>query len=367
MSLEQILSDAIERAWERFETDGSSEPEIPGYIVSAIDNILAGDSAPNRQMLLAIAAGTVFKPNSNPAAIQMAAGVDRRGQAYTVRDVLTRFRECRGLTLKISQDAGVSNQWREPEITEKWVSGRRVQDRKWANAFFLITSWLKETPTADRAKLLLDEVCFQIIERANRNALNYPKFGATIQIAMALIGKFIDTAPKRPDAMESVVTVAARVLASTSATQITVERRDINSPDPIDIVLTSSDGDIHSGIEVTDSEVTLAKIQHEVVPAMAKLGLNRATIVGGGIAKGEVHEIKSYIRRAFIGLQLEIKVEDINIIEAWYGFPGNPNSLATELIWGIGNELDEYSSDGNRRAWLNVLNEYIHSIDKDSF
>jgi len=352
------------RAWTSHEAATPLTSAPPLEITLAVEEILKNGSAPNRQFLLAIAAGTLTDPTSNPAALQQQAGVDRRGMAYKVRDALTTFRESHGLTLKISQDAGVSNQWREPEITGEWVSHRRKQDQSWARAFLSIAEWLQGDEPASRARLLLDYVSTKIVDLAVGSALDYPRFRATPRIAMTLVREFLNNSPARPDAMEAVVTVAARTLSTALSPKPNVVRSDINSPDPIDVVITTgSDDPVKSGIEVTDEPISLAKIQHEVVPAMLKLGLDRATVVSGGIPTGNADEIEKYIIRAYTRFQQRIDLATIDVVESWLSFPGTSRELATEFLWSVGEELDQYSKIENRRAWFKVLTDYAEAVD----
>ena len=243
--------------------EGRDDPHdassLPAEISAAVTAILRTDSAPNRQFLLTIAAGTADDPATNPASLQLGAGVDRRGQAYQTRDALAAFKTDWGLTIKISKDAGVSNQWRETEIDESWVNRRRLNDQGWARAFLTIVRWLSEGDNVERsgrAENLLLQVAQGIVVIAVGSALDYPRFKATPRLAMQLVREFIQHAPDRPDATEAVVAVAARTLAAALLENPTVERRDINRPDPIDVVLRSSGGGVAAGIEVTDEFIS---------------------------------------------------------------------------------------------------------------
>ena len=357
MSLSEFLHSALENAWNQFEAGNPGDFNLPNEIKSAVENILDNDSAPNRQMLLAIVAGTCADHTSDPTALQGSAGVDRRGQAYLVRDVLSQFRIEHGLMFKVSQDAGVSNQWREPQINSGWVERRRTQDRNWAAGFLTIANWLHTNPS-DSAELL-GFLCRELVELFSQNALDYPRFGASTRIAMELVYRFIQTAPDRPDATEAVIAAATRILATTYGSSTIVERTDINSPDPIDIRITSDDGEVNTGIEVTDSKITLSKLQHELIPAMTKLGLDKAIVVARTPSPDEVSRINEYLDRILQRLSLQVDIVEIGIVEAWLSAPGLPYSLSTEFLWKIGDELDQFSKEGNRRAWLNVLNNYV--------
>ena len=365
MSITSRTAAALNDAWDAHEAGRPRDYNLPQDVQDAVDTILERGSAPNRQYLLAIAAGTAEHPESNPASLQLPAGIDRRGQAGRVRDALAVFRAERGLTLKISQDAGVSNQWREREIDDGWVSRRRARDVSWASSFLVIVTWLSSSPVGSRkahAAELLKLVADRVLTIALGGALDYPRFQATPKLAMELVRAFIDTAPDRPDATEAVVAVAARAFAGALATRPSVTRRDINSPDPIDVLISSSDGAVSSGIEVTDEQITLRKIEHEVVPAMLRLGLDRATVVSRGVARGEVSAIEAYVKRAFTHFQQRIDLETVDVIESWLSFPGSDRALATDFLWGVGVELDSYSGNENRQAWFRVLTEYASSV-----
>lgn len=368
MSIESHVKDALERAWASHGSDSPGPLVLNADIVESASLILATDSAPYRQFLLTIAAGTADDPSSNPASLQLTAGVDRRGQAQKASGPLSEFITLTGLKLKFSRDPGVSNQWREPEINQAWVDGRRASYKPAAAAFLRIVNWLKGASnvneTKERASQLLDFVARGIVTIAAENALDYPRFRATPRIAMSLVESFLESAPDRPDAMEAVVTVGARELSKVLASPVRVERRDINSPDPIDVLLTSSGADgVRSGIEVTDTKITLSKIQHEVVKAMLDLGLDRATVVSRGVSATDADEIEAYVRRANTHFQQQIDLVTIEIIESWLSFPGTPRTLATDFLWGIGDELDRFSKRGNRLAWFDVLRLYAESIE----
>ena len=113
---------------------------------------------------------------------------------------------------------------------------------------------------------------------------------------------------------------------------------------------------------MTDDQISLSKIEHEVVPAMLRLGLDRATVVSRGIPVGEASAIEAYVKRAFTHFQQRIDLESVDVIESWLSFPGSDRSLATDFLWGVGLELDEYSGNDNRRAWFDVLTTYAASV-----
>lgn len=372
MAIEDRVRTALEQAWITHQ-GALSEPsykQIPIDIIEATDKVLALDSAPYRQFLITIAAGTSEEPASNPASLQLTAGVDRRGQAIRTMKPLSRFIEERGIKLKLSKDPGVSNQWREPEITQEWVAGRQAKQREAAEALLGIVEWLKASINATerqiRAQDLLDRSAFRVIQLAAENALDYPRFRASPRTAMQLIENFLALAPERPDAMEAVVTVASRVLAHALDKNIKVERRDITSPDPIDILITSPDGVLNSGIEVTDTYISLAKLQHEVIDAMLRLGLDRAVVVSRGVLPAEAMEIDSMVTRAYTHFQQRIDLVTIDSIEAWLSFPATPRDLAIDFLWGLGEELDKHSNQGNRRAWWTVLTNYAAALHSGS-
>ena len=367
MELSERVGRALSRGWEVLEGRDPGDTSLPANISSAVDLIIFHGSNPNRQFLLTIAAGTAHDPSSNPASLQLAAGVDRRGQEQIPRQALTEFRNEKGLTLKISQDAGVSNQWREQEINADWVGRRRTgADRSWAQAFFDIVQWLSSFEPAYRrepAQELLDYVAVRIVSFAASNQLNYPRFRVTPARAMALTMAFLDAAPDRPDALEAVVTVAARKLSLLLANTPTVERRDINSPDPIDVVFLSAEGTPVSGIEVTDEYIGVSKLEHEVIPAMLTLGLSHALVVSRGVATEQISEVSDFLGRAFSRFEQRIDLATVEVIEDWLSFPGADPDLATQYLWGVGDELDEFSKDANRRAWYDVLVAFVTQTD----
>lgn len=368
MALADRVTAALEQAWSLYDGGESLEWSLPTSVMNAVDSILAGDSAPNRQILLTIAAATANNPDSNPASIQQSAGVDRRSQAKAPRDALALFKNANGLTLKISQDPGVSNQWREPEINEEWVCHRRAQDQSWATGFLTVVSWLAESALGERGMMaqgLLEFVALRIVERAASSALNYPRFHASPRLAMGIVLDFLNSVGNRPDAMEAVVTAAARVLAASISTNVLVERGDINSPDAIDILITSEDGVVRSGIEVTDELIGLAKLEHEVLPAMLKHGLDRATVISRGVDPANTVEIDRLVKSVFLKFGQRIDLLEIEAIETWLSFPAATSDLSTLFLWEVGAELDTYSADATRRAWYDVLTEYTSALTDD--
>jgi hypothetical protein len=365
MTIALRVTASLEQAWQMHTAQVEPSTAIPDEVQAAVRVILNTDSGPNRQILLTIAAATAENPDSNPAAIQLPAGVDRRGQAKIPRDALSAFKDAKGLTLKISKDPGVSNQWREEEINAAWVQGRKNHDRPWALAFLSIVSWLRDASDSalrsQRSQELLEYVSGYLVQRAASNALNYPRFRAGPRLSMTLVRTFLQLAPNRPDALEAVVAVAARVLAAAIDPSVTVYRGDVNSPDPIDILMTSDTTGIKSGIEVTDDPIDLAKLEHEVLPAMLHHGLDRAIVVSRGVKADESDQIDAWIDKIFANFGQRIDLADVDDIESWLLFPATRATLSTEFLWEIGAELDRYSTDPNRRAWYATLSDYIEA------
>lgn len=366
MLIEEVVYASLTSSLHMYLNNRPRINNAPEEVVSSVQTILDDSSAPNRQLLLTFAAGTYCDPESSPQSLQSKSGTDRRSQAKRATKGLAKFVNESGYTLKISQDPGVSNQWREPKINEAWVENRRPHNRKPAEAFFQITKWLNDMSPEDRvgsSKDLLDLITLGIVKTAAGNSLKYPKFRASPAMSMTLVREFLDNTPGRPDAMEAVVTVAARQLCSTLRGKPEVTRRDINSPDPIDIVIKSKEHAHKSGIEVTDNRITQAKLQHEVYDAMLKEGLDSAMVVSAGIKEGEEEEIAEYVNHMHTHLEMRIDLVTIDVIEAWLSFPGTPPELSTNFLWGIGEELDRFSKDETRRAWFNTLTGHVAAVE----
>lgn len=370
MSIETRVQQALERAWTAHETATTSDTTIESAVSQAVETVLTSSSAPNRQYLLTIAAGTAEHPETNPAALQKeAAGVDRRSQAKKPSKALTTFKNAKGLKLKVSQDPGVSNQFREPEISEEWVSKRKPgKPQRWAGAFLEVVTWLQLTDGEDRrlkAQQLLEYVTVRIVTLAAINQLDYPKFRTTPDLALELINKFLDAAPNRPDALECVTTVITRELMNVLKEDGSVERGDVNSPDPIDILILGEDGTPFSGIEVTDNHITAWKLEHEVQQAMFSLGLSRATVLSRGLKAEDTAEVSAFISTAWSRYEQRIDLVTVEAIGTWLRFPALSRDVSTAFVWGIGEELDEYSTDGNRQAWFKTLSDYAQTAGQD--
>ncbi|HZN12890.1 MAG TPA: hypothetical protein VFB78_01370 [Acidimicrobiales bacterium] len=361
MSIQARLESALERAWSALEASGTVELDAPADVVEAATHLISLDSAPDRGMALAIAAGTAEDPASDPGALQDTAGVDRRGQAKALMVALTAFRDGHGLTLKISREPGVSNPWREPEIDDAWLA-RRARLPSAAD-FVTLVRWLRDAATEaerrERASSLLDHLAFLIAGLAQGGSFAYPRFSASPRLAMALVRDFLSTTPNRPDALEAVVCAATRAIADALPGEISVERRDTNSPDPIDVLV--SGDHVASGIEVTDDEISLAKLQHEVVPAMLLHGLSHAVVVARPPSDDEVDAIDAYLVTIYRQFQQRIDLLTIDDIEKWFALPGLPIEVPSAFVWEIGRELDRHSAAETRRAWLSVLEGYVNS------
>ncbi|MDN4484025.1 hypothetical protein [Demequina lignilytica] len=341
------------------------------YQSENVDIILESDSVPNRQFLLAILATVACDGTMSAAALQAAAGADRRSHAKVVGDTLAAFRRDNGLTLKTSKDPGVSNQWRELEINEEWAGRRKAPasklhpGRTWASAFLSIVRFLESHSSAEAKSAssgaLLAYSCTQVVVQALGNQLDYPRFRVSVPIAMDLVDDFLDAAPNRPDAMEAVVTAAARTLAIRLGNPLKVVRGDTNAPDPIDVLLVDDADMPDSGIEVTDAELTTAKLRDEVIPAMFHHGISRALVVCPGIKASDVADVESLLRSSYLNFEQRIDIVDIDTIGTWLVLPGLPAEAATEFMWDIGSELDALSIDGNRRAWHKTLTDHVRS------
>jgi hypothetical protein len=361
VTIQTRLDNALVAAWEALEAGLDVALDGPPAIADAAKQLITLDSAPDRGMVLAIAAGTADAPGTDPGALQDRAGVDRRGQAKALMRTFTAFRDAHGLTIKISQEPGVSNPWRELVIDQEWLDRRTRLPS--APHFVTLVRWLREaSPGSDRAgraENLLDYLAFLIVKLARASSLAYPRFRVSPRLAMSLVRDFLGTTPNRPDAVESVVSAAAKAIAESLPGGITVERRDTNSPDPIDVLVK---GDyVDSGIEVTDEPITLGKLQHEVVPAMLQHGLSHAVVVSRPPAAAEVNDIRAYLETIYRQFEQRIDLLTVDDIEKWLALPGLPGDAASKFVWEIGPELDRYSATETRRAWHAVLQAYVGS------
>jgi len=363
VSIQDRLKAALEQAWTALAAGDKSQFDAPTAVTHAAAHLVALDSAPDRGIVLAIAAGTAEDPNVDPGALQEAAGVDRRSQAKALMETLTQFKAAHGLTLKISRDPGVSNPWREPVIDDGWLAGRKLPS---AGDFVTLVDWLRAAPPpADRrarAEALLVHLAYLIANLAQKNSLAYPKFFVSPSIAMALVNDFLTSTPNRPDAVEAVACAAARTISEAMPGEISVERGDVNSPDAIDVLVIGDH--VATGIEATDEPISLAKLQHEVVPAMLKHGLSHAIVVARPPISAEAEAVAQYVREMYQRFGQRIDVVEIADIELWFSLPGLPSDVATKFIWEIGPELDRYSATETRRAWFDVLSAYVETASK---
>lgn len=361
MSIRDRVEAALAQGWDYFDAGASFDQNLPIEVVQATETVLAKGSAPNRQMLLTIVAGTAEDPSSNVRSLQASAGVDRRSQAKAPSAALSTFMESKGFTLKYSKDPGVSNQWRRPELDQAWVENRKSSDRGWAEAFYEIVNWLAGMPSdgerRDAAQELLEFLTLRLIETSAGNSFAYPRFHATPDLAFSLLLDFLGRSVQRPDAMEAIVVSALRSL-SVEGSGVTVERGDINSPDPIDVLVLKDGRPVH-GVEVTDEYIGIDKLKHEVLPAMQKFGLTRASVVSSGTSPTEADEIHAWIDSIYARFGQRIDLVTIAEVRSWLTVPTVTEDLVSKFLWGLGEELDAYSTDSNRREWFEVLTEYV--------
>lgn len=372
MSIQQRLKAALEEAWAALEVGESLDPlgspengcPLPDAIDEAARRLIALDSAPDRGMALAIAAGTAEDPRSDPSALQVSAGVDRRGQAKALMATLTAFRDEHALKLKISKEPGVSNPWREPRIDGHWVRSKRLRS---APDFLVLVEWLSAAEAGQArqqlAEGLLRLLARLVVEVARSGSLAYPRFKASPRLAMRLVRSFLAQTPNRPDALEAVVSAAVKAIAACLPGDLSVERGDTNSPDPIDVLVTG-DG-VSSGVEVVDMPLTLTKLQHEVVPAMQRRGLLHVAVVAHQPDPKDAEEIQAYISAVYRKFEQRIDILTVDDIETWLAIPGLPESVASWFVWEIGTELDRFSALETRRAWLKVLDDYAAEPEQD--
>jgi hypothetical protein len=177
---------------------------------------------------------------------------------------------------------------------------------------------------------------------------------------MSLVKDFLESTPNRPDAVEAVVCAAARAIAHALPGELAVQRRDTNSPDPIDVLITGDH--VASGIEVTDEPISLAKLQHEVVPAMLTHGLSSASVVARPAPEAENDSIADYLLTIYHQFGQRIDILTVDDIERWLTLPGLPSDIASQFVWELGPELDRHSAADTRRAWLSVLASYVQTF-----
>ena len=88
-------------------------------------------------------------------------------------------------------------------------------------------------------------------------------------------------------------------------------------------------------------------------------GLLRATVVSAGINPGEAAEIEDWISSTYSRFSQRIDLVDMSEVRAWLTEPTAAERLISDFLWRIGEELDEFSTDANRRAWFEVLTNFV--------
>ena len=138
-----------------------------------------------------------------------------------------------------------------------------------------------------------------------------------------------------------------------------VSRRDVNSPDRIDIeVRSDTDETNRHGVEMTDAYLTENKLRNEVIEAMRQRGLRHAVVVSRGTLAAELDGVSKVVDHARQSLDFHIDLVPVEAIEHWLSFPGYGKSLGGEYLNELGSELDRLSTPSMRRCWLEVLNRY---------
>ena len=362
MNVQGRVFEALEGAWQRHLDGDDSFPEIDEELKKAVEIVYASKSLPAQQMLFALAAGVELEPERDPASLQSQSGpdgVDRRGQGTDVARALNRFVRDRGLTWKVSQDPGVSNPWREARIDETWVMRRKGSAREWARAFLTFVTVFEDHDRRSEARNIVDYIAMHVVRQAVAQRIEYPKFGVSPANAMKITKEFLEACDNPPDGLEAAVTAAVRVVSRCLEHPMVVSRRDVNSPDRIDIeVRSDTDETNRHGVEVTDAYLTENKLRNEVIEAMRQRGLRHAVVVSRGTLAAELDGVSKVVDHARQSLDFHIDLVPVEAIEHWLSFPGYGKSLGGEYLNELGSELERLSTPSMRRCWLEVLNRY---------
>lgn len=209
------------------------------------------------------------------------------------------------------------------------------------------------------ARNIVDYIAMHVVRQAVAQRIEYPKFGVSPANAMKITKEFLEACDNPPDGLEAAVTAAVRVVSRCLEHPMVVSRRDVNSPDRIDIeVRSDTDETNRHGVEVTDAYLTENKLRNEVIEAMRQRGLRHAVVVSRGTLAAELDGVSKVVDHARQSLDFHIDLVPVEAIEHWLSFPGYGKSLGGEYLNELGSELDRLSTPSMRRCWLEVLNRY---------
>ena len=133
----------------------------------------------------------------------------------------------------------MSNPWREARIDETWVMRRKGSAREWARAFLTFVTVFEDHDRRSEARNIVDYIAMHVVRQAVAQRIEYPKFGVSPANAMKITKEFLEACDNPPDGLEAAVTAAVRVVSRCLEHPMVVSRRDVNSPDRIDIEVRS--------------------------------------------------------------------------------------------------------------------------------
>lgn len=338
--------------------DQESASAIPPAVTGAIEEGVNAQFKLFRYILPSQLLAKLSDPSRHALALQARSGLAGSFDARTFcRDYITKFDQEHHRVLGGSEDPGVGNIWRSPQMDDAWL---RVGRRRSAGGQALVTvlTYAQEHP--EHVELLMRLTLQSIAARLAKTRIIYPRPNRiSLASCEALIGTFLAsrTGGRRLQTVAAALfdTIGKRFRLFEVVNVGHVNRADAARGDTADLDCSDAEGRTVLSVEVKDRQLSVHEVEDTMRVARDRGVAEVLYAIRGGVSADQEDALRQVQARQFTAGHNVYHIEFDDLMHACLMLFAESGRLA--FLEAIGARLDEMGELSDRQAWQSELQQ----------
>jgi hypothetical protein len=329
---------------------------VPDTVRASITNAINAKFKLARYILPTQLLAKLENLQRNALVLQAQSGFEGRFDARSFcKRYITKFDEENHDVLGGSDDPGVGNLWRYPQIDDTWLAkGHRAKSG--GADLFAVLSFAQDNP--DKVETLLRLTLLAIAERLKKTKIVYPRPNRIALLACeALVSHFLATRTggRRLQAVAAALfdTIGERFGLFSDVQVGHVNKADAARGDVADLDCRDNDGRTVMSVEVKDRQLSVREVMDTLQVARDKGITEIIYLIRGGIPENERAAYEDFKSRQFTAGHNVYDIDFETLLRACLILFGERGRLA--FLEAAGRRIDAHGELADREAWQQAL------------
>lgn len=352
----QDPAETLRKLWNNADPVAAEPILIPETVRAAIVNAVNAKFKLFRYILPSQLLAKLVDPARNALVLQAQSDLTGAFDARSFcKRYITEFDEANHSVLGGSDDPGVGNIWRHPQIDEHWIAkGKRALSG--GRDLQMVLSYAQSNPA--QVENLLRLTLIAIADRLTRTKIVYPRPNRiSLTACEVLVARFLvtRTGGRRLQAVAAALfdAIGTRFQLYAEVEVGHINKSDAARGDVADLNCRAADGQTVMSVEVKDRQLSVREVKNTLGVARDRGIAEIVYLIRGGVPPKEKAEYDELKDRQFAAGHNIYEIDFDALLHACLILFGEKGRLS--LLEAIGSRVDAHGELADRQAWQHEL------------